>query len=62
MDFSNTPNYITYSEKQGTGVNVGQTPESGGYFVYDEKDIIVPIYQRIIQLSDGSSYCFIKIN
>lgn len=54
MDFSNTPNYITYSEKQGTGVNVGQTPESGGYFVYDEKDIIVPIYQRIIQLSDGS--------
>ena len=54
LDYGNTPNYIEYSEKMNTGVNVGATGDSSGFFVYDEQSIIVPVYQRIIQLSDGS--------
>lgn len=54
LDYGNTPNYVEYSEKMNTGVNVGATGDSSGFFVYDEQSIIVPVYQRIIQLSDGS--------
>ncbi len=54
MEFGNTQSYIIYSEKIGTGVKVGQTAESGGFFVYDEKNVVVPVYQRIIQLEDGA--------
>lgn len=54
LDYGNTPNYIEYSEKMSTGVNVAATGESSGYFVHDEQSIIVPVYQRIIQMQDGS--------
>lgn len=54
IEFGNTVNYIIYSEKLDTGVNVGNTGESAGFFVYDEKNIVVPVYQRIIQFKDGS--------
>lgn len=54
IEFGNTVNYIIYSEKLDTGVNVGNTGESAGFFVYDEKNIVVPVYQRIIQTEDGS--------
>lgn len=54
LDCGNTPNYLEYSEKLNTGVNVAATGESAGFFVYDEQSIIVPVYQRIIQMPDGS--------
>lgn len=54
LDYGNTPNYIEYAEKLNTGVNVAATGESAGFFVYDEQSIIVPVYQRIIQMPDGS--------
>lgn len=54
LDYGNTPNYLEYSEKLNTGVNVAATGDSGGFFVYDEQSIIVPVYQRIIQMQDGS--------
>lgn len=54
LDYGNTPNYIEYSEKLNTGVNVAATGDSSGFFVYDEQSIIVPVYQRIIQMDDGS--------
>lgn len=54
VEFGNTVNYIVYSEKLDTGINVGNTGESAGFFVYDEKNIVVPVYQRIIQFKDGS--------
>lgn len=54
VNFGNTVNYIIFSEKLSTGVNVGETGESAGFFVYDEQNIVVPVYQRIIQLKDGS--------
>ena len=54
LDCGNTPNYLEYSEKLNTGVNVAASGESAGFFVYDEQSIIVPVYQRIIQMPDGS--------
>lgn len=54
LDYGNTPNYLEYSEKLNTGVNVAATGDSSGFFVYDEQSIIVPVYQRIIQMPDGS--------
>ncbi len=54
LDCGNTPNYLEYSEKLNTGINVAATGESAGFFVYDEQSIIVPVYQRIIQMTDGS--------
>lgn len=54
LDYGNTPNYVEYSEKMNTGVNVAATGESSGFFVYDEQSVIVPVYQRIIQMQDGS--------
>ena len=54
LDCGNTPNYLEYSEKLNTGVNVAATGDSAGFFVYDEQSIIVPVYQRIIQMPDGS--------
>ncbi len=54
LDCGNTPNYLEYSEKLNTGVNVAATGDSSGFFVYDEQSIIVPVYQRIIQMPDGS--------
>lgn len=56
INFGNTVNYIIFSEKLSTGVNVGETGESAGFFVYDEHNVIVPVYQRIIQLKDGSLF------
>ena len=54
VDFGNTVNYIIYTEKLSTGVNVGETGENAGFFVYDEQNIVVPVYQRILQLANGS--------
>ena len=47
---------IIFSQKLSTGVNVGETGESVGFFVYDEQNIVVPVYQRIIQTKDGSLF------
>lgn len=54
INFGNTVNYIIFSQKLSTGVNVGETGESAGFFVYDEQNVVVPVYQRIIQMKDGS--------
>ena len=56
INFGNTVNYIIFSQKLSTGVNVGETGESAGFFVYDEQNIVVPVYQRIIQTKDGSLF------
>lgn len=54
LDYGNTPNYLEYAEKLNTGINVAATGDTAGFFVYDEQSIIVPVYQRIIQMQDGS--------
>lgn len=51
--FSRSPNYIIYTEKLSTGVTVGNTGNSGGYFVYDQKNMALPVYQRIIESGKG---------
>lgn len=52
-EFGNTANLLIYNEKLDTGINVGDTGGTGGYFVHDERNIAVPIYQRIISTSQG---------
>lgn len=53
-NFGNTANIIVHTEKLSTGINVGDGgSDGGGYFVYDEQDIAVPIFQRILEAQNG---------
>lgn len=53
-NFGNTANIIVHTERLSTGINVGDGgSDGGGYFVHDEQDIAVPVFQRILEAQSG---------
>lgn len=61
-NFGNTANIIVHTERLSTGINVGESGTSGGgYFVHDEQDIAVPVFQRILEAESGKFLLYSNI-